>query len=113
MPEQVRLTVQPRTVTDKKVRQLRRQGLLPANIFGGHRDSIAIQLNAHELERTLKTHGHTTLFRLSLGGKGNEDTVLVRKVQREPVTGAIQHVDFLHVEMSEPIKARIPVRATG
>jgi large subunit ribosomal protein L25 len=112
MPEQVPLQVEKRTVLGKKVRQLRRQGVLPANIFGGHRASIPIQLDAHELERMLKTYGHTTIFRVKVPGAA-EDTVLIRHVQRAPTSGAIQHVDFLHVEMSQPIKARIPLHLTG
>ena len=112
MPEQITVEVEKRTVLGKKVRQLRRQGILPANIFGGGRDSIAIQLSTKEMERLLKVHGHSTIFRVMVPGAA-ADTVLIRRVQREPVTGAMQHVDFLHVEMSQPIRARISVRLTG
>ncbi len=112
MPEQVTLTVEKRTVLGKQVRQLRRQGVLPANIFGGNHESIAVQLNALELQRLLKGYGRSTLFRVKLPGAG-EQTVMIRHVQREPVTGAIQHVDFMHVEMSQPLKVRIPVQLTG
>jgi large subunit ribosomal protein L25 len=86
---------------------------LPANFFGGHADSLAIQVEALELERMLKTHGHTTLFRLSGLGKGKDGVALIRHVQRTPTGNTIQHVDFLKVNMSEPLKARIPIHVTG
>ncbi|HEX6121896.1 MAG TPA: 50S ribosomal protein L25 [Ktedonobacterales bacterium] len=113
MPEQITLRVQPRTIFGKQVRRLRREGWLPANISGGHAESVAIQVEAHELERMLKAHGRTTLFRLTGLSKGSGGMALIRHVQRTPTGTAIQHVDFLKVNMSEPLRARIPVHVTG
>lgn len=113
MPDQVNLSAQRRTITGKKVRQLRREGKMPANLYGGKGDSVPIQVNTHELETLFKHHGPTTLYRLVISPDGLEQTALVRHVQREAVTGAIEHVDFLHVAMDHPIHARIPVRLTG
>jgi large subunit ribosomal protein L25 len=112
MAEQVTLTVQRREVLGKKVRRLRREGIIPGNIFGRGRASVPIQLDATEFSRFLKAHAPTTIVRLSMG-RGAGDTAVVRHVQHEPATGAIQHVDFLHIEMSEPIRARVPIRIEG
>lgn len=113
MPDQVNLRAQRRTVTGKKVRQLRREGKMPANLYGGHDASIPLQVDSHELETLFKKHGPTTLYRLVIAPDGMEQTALVRHVQREPVTGAIEHVDFLHVAMNQSIHARIPLRLQG
>lgn len=112
MPEQVKFAVQPREMTGKKVRQLRRQGIIPGNIFGHDRASKAIQFDAHEFSRFLKDHGPTTLLALTLDS-GAAETAVVRHVQHDPRTNAIQHVDFMHIEMSEPIKVAIPIHLTG
>jgi large subunit ribosomal protein L25 len=112
MPDQVNFTAQRRELRGKKVRFLRRQGLLPANIYGRERESVPIQINGHDFGRFLATHPAATLLRLSLGD-GQSDTVVVRHVQHRPSTGAIQHVDFMHVELTEPIRVRIPIRLEG
>lgn len=112
MAEQVRLAAQPRTVLGKKVRSLRRQGIVPANIYGAHRDSMPIQLDGHELKRAIETHGATTLFNLDIPGAAAE-TVLIARVQHEPASGAMQHVDFIHVVLGQPIHARVPVHFIG
>ena len=112
MPEQVKFAVAPREITGKKVRQLRRRGILPGNIFGHGRESRPIQFDAHEFSKFLKGHGPTTLLSLTLDS-GAAETAVVRHVQHDPRTNAIQHVDFMHIEMSEPIKVAIPIRLTG
>lgn len=113
MPDQVTFPARKRDVMGKAVKRLRRQGLIPGNIYGHGRASVPIQLDAHEFELFLHRHAATTLLRLSLDGGGAPETALVRHVQHEPRTGAIQHVDFLHVELSEPIRARVPLRLEG
>lgn len=112
MPEHVRLAAQPRTVMGKKVRSLRRKGIVPGNIYGAHRESIPIQLDGHELKRAIETHGATTLFNLEIPGAQSE-TVLIARVQHEPASGAMQHVDFVHVVMGQPLHARVPVHFIG
>lgn len=112
MAQQVTFQAQRREVMGKAVKRLRRQGIVPANIYGHGRASVPIQLNTHDFERFLAAHAPTTVLRLTFDGSRG-DTAVVRHVQHEPATGAIQHIDFMHVEMSEPIRARIPVRLVG
>ncbi|MGZ3598451.1 MAG: 50S ribosomal protein L25 [Ktedonobacterales bacterium] len=113
MPDQVTFAAQKREVFGKAVKRLRRSGIIPGNIYGHNRPSVPVQLNGHDFELFLRRHAATTLLRLTLDGGGAPETALIRHVQHEPVTGAIQHVDFLHVMLSESIKARIPVRLEG
>jgi large subunit ribosomal protein L25 len=112
MPEQVTFPAERRELMGKKVKQLRHQGLIPGNIYGHNRESVPIQLNAHNFWRFLTTHPATTLVNLTFG-KGHAETAVVAHVQIEPRTHAIQHVDFRHVEMTEPIRVRVPVRMEG
>lgn len=112
MPQQVAFSVERRDVIGKKVRRLRLQGLIPGNIYGHNRESIPVQLSAHDFSRFIRAHAATTLLSLQLDS-GPAEAAVVRHVQREPRTHAIQHVDFMHVEMSEPIKVRVPIRFEG
>lgn len=111
--KQVTLEAERRTVMGKKVKHLRHDGIIPANIYGHQQDSLAIQVNAHKMEQALKTHGATQLYKLVIGPDGTEDTVIVRHITRQPATNFIQHIDFFHVKMSEPMHARVPIRLVG
>lgn len=112
MPQQVDFAVERREVLGKKVRRLRSQGIIPGNIFGGDKASMPIQFDGHTFERFLATHGATTVLALRIAG-GPAETTVVRHVQHEPVTGKIEHVDFQLIEMSQPMKARVPIRLRG
>jgi len=111
--KQVTLNAERRTVLGKHVRHLRREGILPANVYGHQKESVAVQVNAHDMERALKAHGPTTLYRLVIAPDGNEETVIVRHITRQPATNVIQHIDFFQVKMTEPMRAKVPVRLVG
>jgi len=113
MAEQVTFAAQRRTVFGKAVRQLRREGIVPGNIVVSGRDSIAIQVNGADFQKFLTKHHATTVVRLTLDGDKRGDTVMVQRVEHEPVTRAILHVDFAHVNMSETTHARVPIRIEG
>ena len=112
MPDQVPFTAQKRTITGKAVKRLRKHGVVPGNIYGGGHDSEAIQMSAHDIERFLATHTPTTVLRLGLDGGGARN-VIVSHVQHQPATHQIQHVDFLQVNLNQPIKAKVPIRVVG
>jgi large subunit ribosomal protein L25 len=111
--KQVTLNAERRTVLGKQVKHLRREGILPGNIYGHQQESQAVQVNAHELERALKTHGATQLYRMVIAPDGKEETVMVRHITRQPATNVIQHIDFFHVKMTEVMRAKVPVRLVG
>ncbi|HEV7125888.1 MAG TPA: 50S ribosomal protein L25 [Ktedonobacterales bacterium] len=111
MADTITVAATPRQVEGKKVKQLRRAGVIPANLFGRGRDSRAIQVAATEIKRILAKHAGSKILRLAVGG--TEDTVLIRHIQREPKTGAIQHIDFMHVDMKERMHAKVPVSLVG
>ena len=105
------LKAEPRAVVGKKVRFLRREGILPANVYG-HAASAAIQLAAKEAERVIQRAGKTQLISLAMDG-GQPTTVLVKASQRHPTRGSLLHVDFFRVAMDEVLKIDVPVRLVG
>ena len=112
MAEQVTLEIESRTVIGKQVRRLRREGIVPANIYGHGRASRAVQINGLEFRKLLNAaHGGNRVIQLRLNGAA--EPALVRHIEREPKTGKIQHVDFMHVEMNEKLRARVAVHLMG
>jgi large subunit ribosomal protein L25 len=113
MATQVVLRAEERTVTGKAVRHLRQAGTLPANITGRHQEAESIQVDAREFEKLLKAHGRTTIITLTIAPKGRAQTAVIGRVSRHPVSGAIEHIDFMHVEMNELMRARVPLQIAG
>jgi large subunit ribosomal protein L25 len=113
MTERATFAVQRREIIGKGVKTLRRQGLIPGNLYGKGKASQPIQMNGHELTRFIATHGPAILIELYLDGNQKGETVMVQQIQREAVSHAIQHVDFLQIVMSKPIRVHIPIHIEG
>ena len=113
MAERVALQAAPRTVLGKKVKQLRRQGILPANVFGRGRESVAIELDAREFQRTLKTHSIRAMFELRIDGEADTRHVLIRAISRKGGMGEPLHADFFQVDLRRKIHANVPLRLVG
>jgi large subunit ribosomal protein L25 len=107
------LEVSKRDITGKKVRFLRRGGLIPANIFGHGIDSLAVQVDSRKLQHVLAKAGGTDLISLKVGDSATPTRVLIRKIQRNPMTGDPIHVDFYQVMMTEKLKAEVPLVFVG
>jgi large subunit ribosomal protein L25 len=100
-----------RTVTKKKVNRLRKQGLVPATVYGAKIEPVSIQIPYRPLEVALLSAGGTNLIDLKAGKQTH--TVLVRDVQREVLKGTILHVDFFAVDETTTIRAAIPIHIVG
>lgn len=111
MPETY--AAEPRTVLGKAVARLRREGVLPANIYGRGLDSTAVQIPAREVRSLLHEHGLNTLINLQVAGEAQTRPVVVRKVSRHPVSAVLEHIDFYQVDLSRPIQGRVNVVITG
>jgi len=107
------LAVTPRTVVGKATKRLRRTGLIPANIYGHKEASIAVQIDAHTFDHLRREHGLRNIVSLRLPGKKGTQTVLVRHIQYDPLSGKILHVDFSRVSMQERIEMKIPLHFIG
>jgi large subunit ribosomal protein L25 len=94
----------------KKVKQLRREGIIPAVIYG-QKEPVTIQLENLALRRVLRQAGSTNLVDISLGKK--KRTVLVREIQSHVTRGDVLHVDFIEVDMKATITAEAELVAVG
>lgn len=102
-----------RTLTGRKVNGLRRQGLIPAHVFGKKTKSQSIQINVKDFAVLYAKVGETSLVDLHVESEKTARPVLVVAVQRHPVTGDTLHVDFHQVSLTEKVTAKIPVEITG
>ena len=104
---------QRREVLGKKVKRLRREGILPANVYGRGLESIAVQMPARDARAMMIEHGTDTLIELRLDGESEGRPVVVRSVQRDVLSGAIRHIDFWQVDLERTIQARVPMHIVG
>jgi large subunit ribosomal protein L25 len=110
VPE-VRIAAEPRTEFGKgAARRTRRDGRVPAIIYGHGTDTRHITLPGHELMMALKTPN--VLIRLD-GLPGGNQLALPKAVQRDPIKGAVQHVDLIMVRRGEKVTVEVPVHVTG
>lgn len=105
------LEAKKREVIGKQVKALRREGFLPAVIYGSGIEPIPLTLNTKEVQQTLGKIGANTLITLMIGKK--EYLALVRDTQREVIKRNILHVDFQAVSLEETITSTVPVMVIG
>lgn len=113
MAKQVELAVSPREVTGKATKKLRREGIIPANIFGHGEASQAVQLLDLDFEGLRRGHHATGVISLKVAGGKRAQTALIRRVQRHPINGKVLHIDFLRVSLRDRIAAKVPLRFEG
>jgi large subunit ribosomal protein L25 len=113
MAQQTELEISRREVMGKAVKRLRKEGIIPANIFGHNEAPMAIQIDAGAFERLRRSHGSRSVLTLRMPGTKRTQTALIRHVQREPHTSKIIHVDFFRVSLSERIRVKVPLHFIG
>ncbi len=107
------LSLSRRTVTGKKVKRLRKQGILPVHMYGSGIDSQALQAELGELRRVLPRVGTNIPLSVAVDGSDDENICFVREVQRHPVTEDLLHVDFIRVDITQTISAEVPITLIG
>ena len=109
--EKIVLKASKREVTGKQVKALRRDGQLPAVIYGRHVEPIAISLDAHTTGLVFAKLTSSTLVTIDVDG--TEYAALVREKQRNYIKGNLTHIDFLAVDLSEKITTKVRLTFTG
>ncbi len=110
---QLELSVAPRSVLGKRVKALRRGGLTPANVYGHRVESRALQVDTATLVRTLRALERNAILSLRIEGEKAARPVMVRDIQRNPVSDRIFHVDFYQVSLTEKMRADVPLMLMG
>src|SRR5512142_1750642 len=109
--DKVVLKATKRDVTGKQVTALRREGRLPAVIYGRRTEPVNITLDSHDAGLQLSKVGSSSLITVEVDG--TEYPVLVRERQRDYIKNRLTHVDFLAVSLSEKLRAEVRIELTG
>jgi large subunit ribosomal protein L25 len=111
--EAFKLALDPRSTLGKKVKQLRRTGVIPVHLYGPEMESRALQCTQRDVLRALSQTGGTTPIAVTVNGERGEFLTFAREVQWHPVRGDILHVDFMAVRATQRLEAQVPVSLVG
>lgn len=93
-------------------RRLRRDGRIPAILYGGHRDARALVLDHQKVMQMLENErSYSTIISLKVGEE--RQAALLKDIQRHPFKNAVLHIDFQRVEENEKIRINIPLHFKG
>lgn len=111
MSDTITLSVEAR-VPGQKLQTLRKEGLVPAVLYGHGVTPQPLSLPHRDFARAYKAAGENTIISVSLGA-GKPVNVLIKEAQMHPLTNRYVHADFFEVRMNELIEANIPLEFVG
>lgn len=111
MGDKVNLRLDEREEHGKKVAKLRKDGFVPAVVYGPGVEPISVKVEYGVMSKAYKQAGTYTPVHLTIGTK--KKIAMIKEVDRDPVRGRIRHVSFHAVKASDPVVAEVPVRLVG
>lgn len=114
--EEIRIKAETRTERGKgPARKLRRQGTIPAILYGRDVQPVALTISSKDWRR-LATHARSNAvikMELTEGGSAQERPVMIKNVQKGPVDQKVLHVDFLQISMERAVQVEVPIHLVG
>ena len=113
---EVSLDVVRREVSGKEVsKKIRKEGRVPAVVYGGHREPVAITVDRKSVAEliTRSEHGRRSIFLLKITGTDQQRHAMIKEIQIDPISRKMIHIDFVRVMMDELIKVNVPVHLSG
>jgi large subunit ribosomal protein L25 len=111
--DSISLTAHPRSETGRHVHHLRREGVIPAVLYGHKVPPVSLAVDAKEMERTWHHAGRTHLVDVHVEGQKGARKALIKDLQIHPRSGRMLHVDFFAVNLREKITSEVPVIVIG
>lgn len=111
MGDKINLALDVREVQGKKVKQLRKEGVVPGVIYGHGFDAIMVQTPATVIEKIVRDAGKHTPVHVTVDGK--KKITMIKDIDRDPVKARIRHVSFHAVKANEIVTAEVSIRLTG
>lgn len=113
MPDDPTLTLEPRSLTGKKVKQMRRKGIIPANVYGRGLESVSVQAPLAEFRRVFRAVPRNAVVQARIAGEDRDRPVVLRAVARHPVSREVLHVDLYQVDLTRVIQSSATIVITG
>ena len=113
---EVTLEVTRREKTGKEVaKKLRREGKLPAVVYGGKREPVAIEVDRKAVSELVQKseHGVRSVFLLKMAGTDQQRHAMIKDITIDPISRRMTHIDFVRVAMDEMVRVTIPVHPVG
>ncbi|MEA2490645.1 MAG: large subunit ribosomal protein [Acidobacteriota bacterium] len=113
---EVTLEVSRRERTGKEVaKKLRAQGKVPAVVYGGHRDSVAIEVDRKSVSELIQKseHGIRSVFLLKMTGTDQQRHAMIKSLDIDPISRRMIHIDFVRVVMDEMVRVTVPIHLHG
>ncbi|MBU1031596.1 50S ribosomal protein L25 [Patescibacteria group bacterium] len=110
--DRLSLNAEERQILGKKVKKLRKEGILPGHVFGKGLESEAVSVKEDEFLKIFRQAGETGLIDLKIGAEKIRP-VLIREVQYDPVSDIPVHIDFYQVDMTQKVKVSVPLVLIG
>jgi large subunit ribosomal protein L25 len=113
---EVTLEVSRREQTGKEVaKKLRRDGKVPAVVYGGHREPVAITVDRKAVSELIQKseHGIRSVFLLKMQGSDQQRHAMIKELTIDPISRKMKHIDFVRVAMDEKVKVTVPVHVVG
>lgn len=103
----------PRTAgTKNDARRVRRQGKVPAVVYGAGKQAIAVSVDPRQVARILQSEtGHNTVFDLAVDGERSK--AMIVDWQYEPIKGALLHIDVKRIAMDQKLRVNVPIELVG
>ena len=109
--EKVILEAEKRSLIGKKVKYIRREGKIPAVVYGKDFDSLPISLDKRATTNTIVKVSSSTILTLKIDGK--EQPTLIRDIQKDYILNEITHIDFLAVSAKEKLRTTVSITLVG
>lgn len=110
--DKIKINAQARDIKNSKPKKLRKEGLVPAVLYGNKIKNEALMVNAIEFEKVLRKAGESTIVDL-VTPDGKTHPVLIHDVQNNYLTSKPDHVDFYEVSMTKKLKAKVALEYVG
>lgn len=110
---ELKLAVEKRKTLGRKVKSLRQEGILPANIYGKKVKSLAVQADLKVFLSAFKETGETRVVELMVEGEKKSRPVLIHNVQFDPVSNQPLHADFYQIDLKTKVTTEVPIELVG
>jgi large subunit ribosomal protein L25 len=113
---EVTLEVNRREQTGKEIaKKLRREGKVPAVVYGGHREPVAIVVDRKTVSELIQKseHGIRSVFLLKMAGSDQQRHAMIKDLTIDPISRRMTHIDFVRVVMDEVVRVTVPVHVSG
>jgi len=111
MGDKINLKLDSRTLQGKKVKQLRKEGVVPAVVYGPGFEPVNVQAPLNIIDKVIRDAGYHTPVHLTIGTK--KEIAMIKDVEIDAVRGHTLHVSFHAVKQNEPVNAEVPIHLVG